>query len=821
MATRLRLLLLAGLLLALLVPILVPSTARATEYEVFIDVDTEEDLYDLYISDQISEDTFNTLVELRRRGVDLNQADRDLLYSLPNLTYEDVDAILAYRAEVGVIHAPGDLAAAGVLSPDKLGSILTYIQAHNRERKLTATHGWVRYQTAWSPEDRTVPPMTLQARITTLRQLTIGVAAFVTRQRPGNPVWDPTREAMLAAPMATRVSVPKYFAQWDTDRFGVIAGSYRIGFGQRLTFDNTDRYTPNGFVLDDAVYRSTDLGRICRESAGELPQTPCPAGANDKIYYGTKDFRWRDSLRGVAIGAKHLSMPVGWVQLYGFGSWQSKQIYQYQVRDTDKCDDALSDDDSCSAPSVLIAREGQSRLDPTGAHKTQTLPNMYDEFVGGGNFTWFYDRRTHLGLTAYGATASWKVEGASLDFQDWSTTPYGGTWGAIGADAAWGYRWSDLGFEVSRSFDSMTSSLDPSYGRGGFAGIVRHTSTFGSNELEVTARYYDKGYANPYAGPISQADKYHGNRARDEAGGRIRYGGRIKDRLDLRGIADIWVQPTQLSPKILTYLRGDIDVNDWLRPGLWLQYRNVDMRPGPRNKLGCVDDGSSQLDQNPANEDGSIDYRSGCLAEVGQITGRLGFRLFKGKLSITAQYQHEIIDDPSLHRKEQGDLCDEDPSSPYCRTNACIDDFAMDMTMGIPGSCDDACGGEGQPACHNVCADNPDHPLCAASCADDPTSLSCHARLRQDSAATLIVRAQPLPGFRITARVRYLFEDIANNNYYEQSLWAYFDLSYVIKRVFLIRARYDVLAWLDDRANTPGRVPNPEHRLRLTFEAKF
>ncbi|KIG13118.1 hypothetical protein DB30_00583 [Enhygromyxa salina] len=817
MHTRLRLLLLASVLFALLVP----AVARATEYEIYIDIDDEEELYDLYITDQISEDTFNTLVELRRRGVDLNEADREVLYSLPNLTYDDVDAILAYRAEVGVINAPGDLAAAGVLSREKLGSILTFIQAYDKTAKLTATHGWVRYQAAWSQEDRTIPPMVLQARVTTLRQLTVGVAGFVTRQRPGNPVWDPNRESMIAAEMAPRVNVPKYFVQWDTSQFGVIAGTYRIGFGQRLTFDNTDRYTPNGFVMDDAVYRNTDLGRICRESGGELPQTPCPGGADNEIYYGTKDFRWRDSLRGVAIGAKHLSMPVGWVQLYGFGSWQTKQIYQYQVLDADQCEDPLSSDDSCSAPAVLVSREGQSRFDPLAAHRTQTLPNMYDEFLGGGNFTWFYDRRTHVGLTGYAATASWRVDGANLDFQEWSPTPFGGTWGAIGADAAWGYRWSDLGVELSRSFDSMTSSLDPEYGGGGFAGIVRHTATFGSHELELSARYYDKGYANPYAGPISQADKFHGNRARDEAGGRVRYGGRIANRLDLRGVADVWVQPRQQSPKLLTYLRGDMDVNDWFRPGLWLQYRNVDLRPGPRNKVGCVDDGSDEIDQNPANEDGSPDYRSGCLAEVGQITGRMGFKLFKGKLSITAQYQHEFIDDPSLLRKEQGDLCEDDPTSPYCQPKACIDDLDPDDPMSVPDACSQSCGGDGQPACYNVCTDNPDHPLCVSSCADDPTSLSCHTRLRQDSAATLIVRAQPLPGFRVTGRLRYLFEDIANNNYYEQSLWTYFDLSYVIRRVFLIRARYDVLLWMDNRASTMSRVPNPEHRLRLELEARF
>jgi hypothetical protein len=421
-------------------------------------------------------------------------------------------------------------------------------------------------------------------------------------------------------------------------------------------------------------------------------------------------------------------------------------------------------------------------------------------------------------LTGYGATTKWKVGGANLDFQDWSPYPFGGAWGAVGADAAWGYRWSDLGVEVTRSFDFMRSEIDPSYGGGGFAGILRHTSTFGANELELSARYYDRDYANPFAGPIAQPDEYDGNRARDEAGGRIRYTGRIAKRLDLRGLADVWVQTTQQSPKLLAYLRGDVDVNKWFRPGLWLQYRNIDLRPGPDFKLGCVEDGS-RLDENQANEDGTPDYRSGCLAEVGQVTARLGFRLFKGKLSITAQYKHEVIDDPSLHDRERDDLCESDPTSPYCVLQQCIDDG---QTMsGIPGTCMDACGGDGQPACVHVCVEDPDHPLCNALCTDDPRDPSCNARLRQDSAATLIVRAQPIPGLRLTARVRYLFEDIANPKYYEHSLWTYLSVSYTIKRLFLLGLRYDLYMWLDERESTPDRVPNPEHRLRLELEARF
>ena len=727
--------LLATGLVAIAALLVCPREAQAIEYELFIDVDTEDELYDLYITGQISEETFNTLVELRRQPIDLNQATRAQLYSLPNLTYDEVDAILAYRNEVGAIYAPVDLAAAGVLSRAKLASVLTFIQAHDGRRQLTATHGWVRYQTAFSPADTVAPPMALQARITTLRQLTIGGAALLSRQLIGNPVWDPNRQSLIAPEMGVRVRAPKLFAQWDTDNFGVIAGTYRMGFGQRLTFDNTDRYTPNGFVFDDTVFRDTDLGQACRESQGELSETPCPTAY--PVLYTNKDYRTRDGLRGLAIGAKHLATPVGWLQVYGFGSWQTRQLYQNNLADLNTCEDPRLAADSCPTAEIYVSREGQSPLAPLAKHKFQTLPNMYDEFVGGGNFSWFYDRRTHVGLTGYGAAVAWRPEGAQLDFRRNASTPFGGSFGAIGADMSWGHRWSDLSVEFSRSFDSMTSINDPEYGGGGYAGIARHTATLGSHEIETSVRYYGEGYANPFAGPIAQSDQLHGNRARDEAGGRIRYGGRLADRLDLRALADVWVQPRNNAPKMQAFVRGDVDVKEWFRPGLWLEYRNVDLRP---NHDGCIIDTSE--DENPLYQD-TTSRSSGCISERGKLTGRLGFRPLADKLSITAQYQHEFNSDPTIDG------------------------------------------------------------------------------LRQDVSAAVILRAKPIQSFRITSRFRYFFEHIADNTRYQQYAWAYLDMSYTFRRVFVVQARYDLLMWLDDRDNTSYRVPNPEHRLRLVLEARF
>lgn len=613
----------------------VPGAARAAEYELFIDIDDEEDLYDLQVTGQIEDETFETLVEILRRGVDLNTASRAELYALPNLTYDDVDAILAYRADVGFINDPASLVLAGVVSERKVAAIAAFLVIREPGRELAATNGLVRAQIAYAPSDTLAPPAVVQARLSTARHLTLGGALFHTRLRVGDVRWDPAREALSAEPIRSRVHAPKFFAQWDTDDWGVIAGTYRIGFGQRLTFDNSGRFTPNGFFFDDAVFRSTNLTRECRLSAGELDTSPCTGAAGD--VYVTPDFRWRTGLRGVAAGFRHAELPKGWMQGYAWASYQNQSIYQYELSDAAACADPRNDDDPrCSAPDVFDRgdRAIADPLAPQARHSFQTLPEMYDEALGGANLSWFASRRAHVGITGYGAAPVWRVGGADLDFQEWSATPFGGPFGAIGADAAWGRKWSDVFVEVARSFDSMPQSeLGP--GGGGFAGLVRHTSTWDTHEIEVAARYYDAAYANPYARPIAAPDEFEGNRARDEAGARVRYNGLIADRVSFRALADVWAQPRERQPKLRGYLRADVQTVEWLTPGFWFDYQNRDLRNFARTNCYEV---SVEFDENGE--------PIPCGGERMQFTPRVTLAPHR-RVQITAQYRHGLVDDPA------------------------------------------------------------------------------------------------------------------------------------------------------------------------------
>ena len=72
---------------------------------------------------------------------------------------------------------------------------------------------------------------------------------------------------------------------------------------------------------------------------------------------------------------------------------------------------------------------------------------------------------------SFAAVPNWLVEGVELDFQEFARRPFGGPFGAIGVNAAYGSRRQDLFIEVTRSFDSQAG------GGGGYGAIAKSVTT--------------------------------------------------------------------------------------------------------------------------------------------------------------------------------------------------------------------------------------------------------------------------------------------------------------------------------------------------------
>lgn len=702
----------------------VAPAARGFDYGVFIQVETEEDIADLLTTGEIDPSVHDTLVEILNDGVDLNTADRDEIYALPNLTYSDVDAILAYRQEAGGLEDPSSLVVAEVIPQEKLEAMAPFLIVAEPFRLPYDTSGRLRYRASWGVGELQVPGMWLSAEASSFKHLRGGIVGVYTRNRIGEVVYDPNdwRQALTAYPAGPQLHVPKYFLEWRTDTWHVVGGSYRIGFGQRLTLDNTGWYSPNGIRTDLTVRYNQDFARACKESTGELGEGPCSGEAGSE--YQSPDFAWTDRFRGVAVGMRKLELGDGWFQAHGFLSYQTRSIYQYEIYDRGRCEDPRDDEDpACSAPSVYQRLDDP--LAPVSRFKTSTLPDMFNELLGGANAGYFFNRRSHIGVTGYGADVHWLVDGMELDFQEWSRLPFGGPFGAVGVDGSWGIGWFDFFAEVARSFDSQPE-------HGGFAGLLRSVLELDDHEFDAVLRFYEQSYANPYARPVSAADEYDGLRARDELGLKLRYTGDLGD-LALRSSADIWLQPSVLAPKVFLKLRGDYRVARWLRPGVWVEYQNKDLSSSGSGQ--CFEYSTEEVEGEPVS----------CTGQKIKIGTKLDFAPLR-ELGISGKYQHVFVDDA----KERFD-----------------------------GS------------------------------------------FRQDLSAWLLVTYQPLDALRLRTQGRYRYEDIFDNSYLEQSLRWYLEAAFGYEKALLLKARYELYVWLDERAATLQRSPSPAHWLRVELEYRF
>ena len=620
------------------------APARAVPYEAFVDVEDQDDLDDLLATGQLTPESHDALRALLDRGVDLDTADREELYALPNLTYADVDAILAYRALNGFIANPADLVVAGALTEEKLLAIAAFVIVREREVSAYQPHGFVRLFTRASQNDDTIPPLALRARVKAGRNLTAGLAAALHRRQLGAVVWDPNRDGLLADAPAVRPEVPKLFARYKGDQLDVIAGTYRIGFGQRLTFDTALDYTPNGIYLDDQISRSYDLTRDCIESTGELGAAPC-AGAR-RYEYVTPDFDTSEGLRGVAAGVEHVPLGDGTLQAYGWASYQTRSLYQYELVDRGACADPRADSQAaCAAPDVFVRPAG-GLLTPTAELSYQTLPDMFAEALVGGNVTYFASRRDFVGITGYGASIDWLAAtpaGVELDFQEWARFPTGGAFGAIGANLGVGRGLVDVFAEVTHSFDKLTASGGPVGGGGGPAAIVRATHTRKKQELELSLRYYDPDFVNPYAGAIASPDEVEGQRARGEHGARVRYTA-VHGQVGVRAGLDLWRSLAEVPlgmdrrdwvyiPRGDVYVRTDIAASKELRWGVWLRYQDK----------GLDRAGGTPCFEIPF-DDGEIGEPVTCYGNKLTSTARLHVAPDR-TVAITAQAQHELLDD--------------------------------------------------------------------------------------------------------------------------------------------------------------------------------
>ncbi|WP_241757802.1 hypothetical protein [Myxococcus landrumensis] len=502
--------------------------ASAAPYEVEQGFDGEQELFALLEDGTLSAESWAALVSLRRAGVEVERASRGVLYALPGLTYSEVDARLRTASSRG-----------GVLTEEETRRLAPFLVKRGPE----GVSGDARWMTAFSASDSLMPPMALQLRAGGLAGLRVGLLATWARRRLGALHREPRSRALLVGTPGTALLVPKFHGQWMGTNAHVLVGTYRLGFGQRLTLDTTSLPAPDGFLPDDGVRPVGELERECL-----LVEAGCDAATRGAEV--TPDFRWDEGFRGVA-GTVRGALGEDWLlTVTGFGSYQSRSLQRSEVMDVLSCPPASVEKGTCEALEVLVpvASARREKL------RARTLPGVFREWAGGGNATLEVSPRARVGVTGWGASPVWPDAVGRLDFRLGSRYPAGGAFGAVGVDAAWGVGPVDLFVEGSRGFDSAPG------GGGGWAALQRTVVSGTGRELEVSLRYRGRGFINPYGGAPSEPEGL---------GVRLRYLHRWAETWRFRGQVD----GAGGLRRLRASARVDWRASSWLQPSLQLGAR--------------------------------------------------------------------------------------------------------------------------------------------------------------------------------------------------------------------------------------------------------
>lgn len=563
-----------------LLTIATASSARAIIDEGRTPTDEGEDLLDLAQRDDDSLATRESLMELHREGVDLNTASREQLHELPGLGYAEVDAILRYRQREGRVDVPAELVHAGILSEGQLLEAAPFLRLEPPGPRARIS-GQVRTSTHYTLGDGLAPPVLLSVRLRGPWGLSAGALLLTSRLALDRPTATPLDPRVLASSeTGYRLHVPRFFLEWKLGKLELVAGTFALGFAERLTLDTTRRATPSGVTVTTDASRPFGLTAACRRSGAGVSASADPAAlalCGDPERSVTPDYRSRELFRGLAASLGDVTVGrEASVSLSAFISLQSRGVSQYEVYDRAACEDPRDDRDAdCAGPPVIL---------PDGSRASfSTLPAVFDELAGGGHLTLKPVSQFTVGATAYAALPMFdRTAPLQLDFQEWSRYPSGGAFGAAGLDASAALGPFNLFIEGTRTFNHA-------FGGGGWGVAQRTTWSGGRQALELSLRFYDAQFGHPYARPLSSPDAYDGQSARNEAGTRVRYLVRPSAAWRLRAWADVWVTPFAVpgvAPAGVTNLAAlaRLDFEGWtlFQPAVWVDVRNRNLGANER-----------------------------------------------------------------------------------------------------------------------------------------------------------------------------------------------------------------------------------------------
>lgn len=494
-----------------------PSGALAYDYRVPILVSDEDDLEELAASGDITLEEKDQLLRMLERPLDLNRAARDRLYNLPTLTYPLVDAILEERKK-RPFDSVEDLARVPGITKEMIEQIEAFVKVtRKREEKIKrgAVKGSLRVQAVdrirkaklkdgepdpRSPADTALPEAYVRLRAKADNGIEAGVAVITentigeVKYREDRPYDSKEDRPQLETSGETYLpTFPKAYFMMEQEKWQILVGSYRVGFGQRAVLDTTGQQNPYGFEPDLFAY----------------------------VGYKSAKFPTSGNLLGVA--GSYTGFEFGGVRLDAsfFASYAWNDLYYTRLHQVDP--EGLAEPSS-----YVVISKG-----PEGEYESlwniyPTIPRVYVEKLAGGNITIDFGGKSHVGFTAYAAHVDFQIGDQNATFARSDVWPERKEVFVAGGDLAWGTGFATIFGEVA--------GMD----NGAFAGVGRVVIATKGLEVEPSFRYLGDEFDNPHSGIKSQDELLDGNRDRGERGGGVSIRYRPLPGIRLRLDQDIW-----------------------------------------------------------------------------------------------------------------------------------------------------------------------------------------------------------------------------------------------------------------------------------------
>ncbi len=492
------------------------------DYGTQVLVTTEAEIYELEHNGEIDEELRNQLLELLWNPLDLNEADRESLQRLPDVTYEMADEIIA-RRDMQPFDRVTQLR--DVVGRPVYAQCRSFVYVDEAAAKPIPVKGSVAARMTEQFNDETFPVLYLKGRIKAMKWLEAGL--IVAEQEDVYGVEYGAGDVLIEG-RRPKVSLERVHAAVYQDRFSVIAGHYKAGFGQRLVFDVTDRDRAHGFYSDLKIYEDYD---------------------------GYDSYSTPKRLLGAA-GRVNILLPKGKVLEFTlFGSINPQDLYYADI-----------------SPNDYTTTGGEEVTYPR-------FPHVYREELIGLNSTFRFSSRSHIGLTGWVGHAVKKYD---FDFTGYPI-PNRPVYGAFGADMAFQIGLMDMMAEVALTdtggfagrgewiFNPRKSEISVAFRYYGTNFDNPHSR--GRSEPDELGRIDDEAEIIP-----------GGKRDVDELGPQVRAVFQPLPWLRLRAKADLWYRMSLDLGNLYVEGRVDVDPLPWLGFDVLGSMRDKDLANGGREQ---------------------------------------------------------------------------------------------------------------------------------------------------------------------------------------------------------------------------------------------